>query len=978
MQSFLKQIANHIHSEFNGDFSDVAVILPSQRAKHFLINELCRETTKPIFLPQLFTIDDFIESLSPLKRVSTSELLITLYDICQQADNRNKEDFVKFISWGTMFLKDINDIDLQMKNAHDIFTNLAQTKEIDITLFKETDDKETKRKKYLDFYLSLSTYYDKLREALRENKVGYAGLLYRDVAENIESYLPIKTMKKYVFAGFNAFSPSEATIISYFLKQGLAEIFFDLDSFYYEQKIPDRLPAYSQTVSDLIHLTISRLELTERDVHFIGQNYCAQGQTAKSISVTGISQNMQQVLYAIELLKTFENELDRTAVVFADESLIVPFLHAYDCSKTNLTMGYPLRGLPEYNLIQLIVQMIKNSRRVSEQDSLSFYHRDIVALLRHSVIKTMLFDTDVASEKCLANFIANNKVIVSFEDLKSLFENQEGINTDFSNALLEVMNSLLLAGTAPLEAMINLYDYLWRAFGNSQKEMNRANIYRLILDNLLKVKELISKISDESQWTIEAIEFFINEQCSSITLPIQGNPDKGLQVMGILETRALDFENIILLSANENILPVGKTQNSLIISDIKKYFHLPSYHEQNAVSAYHFFRLLQRAKKVHIIYNNDVSDMSGEKSRFIEQLKFENKRQNAGIEIIEQNITAQPKLEFLENKISIDKTSAILDQLKSMKYSPTGLIKFNQCPLCFYLAKVAQIAPSQDIQEQMDAAIIGTVVHDILEQLFLKLKEKKESVNTEYLSDADIDKIFSDEEKDLDDHLQTAFKKAFNDRKIKLDNLDKGRNFLSKQVCKNYLQKYFTYFKEEAKHISDFVCVENKFLATVKAEDSVVLLDGKIDRIDKCGGKLRILDYKTGKVEPKDLKFSMEDIGKKEKPFQLLCYAYMLKNGKVVEKSEDGDEDEVILTDKFKEYKSLDCGIVGLQSSMKREKECIFGFEVTDEMMEEFAKVLETILKDILDKDQKFSQTEDRQQCAYCDYASICGRPSKK
>lgn len=959
MPPFLQQIAGHLQENFEGNYENIAVILPTQRSKYFLINELSKTIQKPVFLPDITTISDFIGRMSPFQTISKGELLIELYTAYSLLEQSKQEDFSKFVSWGTMFLQDINDIDMQLKNAKEIFTNLSEIKEIDITLFKDEKDKESKKQKYIEFYLSLGNLYDTLQQSLKEKGVGYSGMIYRDVAENISTYSEKRNFKKYIFVGFNAFTPAEATIVRHYIEHYKAEIFFDLDTFYYDQNIPATLPPYSRNISDLIHLTLKRLNLSERDVRFVGNNY--RETTGKQIAVTGLPKGFHQVQHAATLLKTMNYDLDKTAVIFADENLIVPFLHSYDCSKANLTMGYPIQGLPVFNLLQIAIQLIKNGSRMSEdRQKLKFYHKDLLAFFGHPIISTRLFQSETAHGDFVSSFVSMNAIMVSAEEIASFITDSQYTSESFKNEIVEFIGQIAPTGMASLKALRMLFESL--AAPNEQKNSQEQSLFSLISSNLSEVENLLHRFPDTVVVPIETAELFIDSQFGGITVPVKGSRDKGLQVMGLLETRTLDFDNIIMLSVNEGNLPIGKTQNSLIIYEVRKHFGLPTYHEKEMVSAYHFFRLLQRAKNIHLIYDNDTRDSLREKSRFINQLKFENLRQKAGFIFTEQTVSLQPSLKTGGQMLEIQKNENIIGEMRNMKYSPTKLTTYITCPLKFYLKHIAKIVPPQNINEDIDSSIIGTVVHYILQNIFIELKSLSETKTS--LSESDIENVFNNTTENMDEKLKKAFKVALEDKKIKEIDLSYGKPFLTKAICRNYIKAYLPVFKKECTAIKEFTNAEDKYETTIKVGEYNITLEGIIDRVErKTDGFVYILDYKTGKTEKNDIiKFDIEEITKEEKykqPLQLLTYAYLL-NGNLPASTPP--------------YR---CGIVSLQSAATN-NECTFSFEVDKELLDIFSKKLVSLFEEIFNSEISFTQTEDDKHCKWCDYNVICGRGSSE
>jgi len=431
----------------------------------------------------------------------------------------------------------------------------------------------------------------------------------------------------------------------------------------------------------------------------------------------------------------------------------------------------------------------------------------------------------------------------------------------------------------------------------------------------------------------------------------------------LLETRMLDFKNVIVLSINEGVLPKGKAAPSLLLYDIKRHFGLPTHQRKDAIFGYHFFRLLQRAENIYLIYDNESTNSLAEKSRFLEQLEFEVKKQN-----LQQSINIKPRENFVVpfsvpanvSKISIEKTASILEKITHHCYSPSSLIAYIQCPLQFYWKYIEKITPAPEVfDESNESAIIGTVIHSVLEEIFAQLQQKP----------AQFSIILSEFEKNMDEVLYRVFKKQ---PQLEHEDIEQGKLFLAFQIVKKTVLDYIEVIRAEWEiSLYQIICTETWLNADIIIEGKNLRLAGKADRIEMRDNKVTILDYKTGKVDAKNLKSKTEEMeeiytdSKYSQLFQLLCYAYLYQNDK---------ENSLLKT------AEVQCGIIAFQELYKQNEEYIYYAEInkekilTAEILQLFEKHLKQIFSSILDVETAFTQTEDEGNCKYCDCKGICNK----
>ena len=977
MRTFLDNLAEELRTHYAGRFEEVAVIMPTQRTKRLLSQKLLADADGPMFLPTILTINDFIESLSPYKKASQLELLLELHAVYSAMPHPQdfSNQFSNFLSWGTEFLGDINQIDMQLQNADDIFTNLSGIKELDLTLFKSmdldgiSDEKErqhfSKRLAYLEFYYSLKELYHRFCEALEQKKKAYEGLIYRAVANDIAQLSVRYDFKHYVFAGFNALTPAELQIMKYYKQRGMAKFYFDLDTFYYEESMPHTMPPFPKNISDFIHIALRELELKQEEVAFVSHHY---QDIPKTIKVTGVAQKMNQIRYAVNWLERIKeecpDELDGTAIVFADESLVVPFVNAYDCHDLNLTMGYPLQGLPVYSLLTAFLSLLKSAEAKNENTPMLLYHKDLLALMQHPIVLQALFPRD-SYMKFKAAVQKANSIYLTVSKLKEFLQKFMGESEPRWRAFVQFMEELEQQRQAPLKAFAGFFKFL--AERKAASELN-IGVLEYMAMQLEQISDMLSVLPADVVVGVDSWAQILNLQFGKIVLSMQGLPDKGIQVMGLLETRLLDFKNLLVLAVNDGVIPKKKSESSLILQEVKQHFHLPTYYERDAVFSYHFFRLLQRASNIDLVYDNESSSKGvAEKSRLINQLRFQ--VQALGWE---NHIRITEKCENLLPDFSgrnvipvVKKDEKILCELRKFEYSPSSLHTYINCPLQFYLKHIKEMTPYEKVDDAFDNALLGNVIHYVMQHV---LSEAKASF--EHTTD-----IVAKSKANIDGLLEEAFAR----QNCQKEQLQRGKSYILYKVCRLYLLDYLDKIPTELSCIKQFVGHELKIKGKIPVAGGDLTLKGTIDRVDKRQNGIYILDYKTGAVENKKLQIKSSPENKEEweqewvnlfqspdmdKLFQLLCYVLLY----------DEDKTSAVTKEKAETYHAA---IVGFRAMMKKKEEN-YTFEVQPEvnkvMLEKFKEHLVRLLTEITSPDCDFEQTEDLTHCKYCDYKTFCLR----
>lgn len=846
MTTFIYDVLNDLQKN-NENLSDVTFILPSKRAGLFLKNQLSIVINKTMFAPQILSIEEFVEELSQIKSISNTELLFEFYNTYTQLTKKEQLDsFESFSKWAQILLQDFNEIDRYLIPQEKIFNYLSAIQ--DLKHWSLEEHKTTFVKNYLAFWNKLYTYYKHFTKHLLNKNIGYQGLIYREAANHLKPYVEKNSNKKHVFLGFNALNTAEETIIQGLLKHNLAKIYWDIDAVFMNNKKHDASLFIRQHLKNWKHFET-------HPFNWISENYSNE----KNISAIGIPKNVGQAKYIGSLLKTLQKEnntLNNTAVVLGDENLLLPVLNALPNSiqALNVTMGFPLKSIPLASLFDALFHVHKNN-------SISFYYKDVINIISHQFIRPLLHINDIDYARVIIETIDKNNLVYLNKDrlCKMALEGKFLIDLLFSNwensleLALENCSTLILTVKSSLDENKNSnllsLEYLFRFHG--------------LFNELTRLNTAHKHIKD-----IATLYSIYKELLSSETLDFQGEPLQGLQLMGMLESRVLDFETVIISSVNEGILPAGKSHNSFIPFDVKLENNLPTYKEKDAVYTYHFYKLLQRAKNVYIIYNTEADVLTGgEKSRFITQLDLE------GIHKIKHHIIAPQVPTITTTLNTITKTSAVQQQIiKTAKtgFSPSSLTNYIRNPIDFYYQKILKIKSHNDVEETVAANTLGTVVHNTLEDFY------KPFINT-FLKVETIEKLKSQIEKTVTHHFKNEYKEG---------DITKGKNLIIFEIAKRYVSNFLNLEIKALKTGDEIKIIaieaDNDIAINIPELGHPVRLRGKVDRVDECNGILRIIDYKTGNVQQNQVEIvNWEDITtdykKYSKSFQILTYAYMMQ-----------------------------------------------------------------------------------------------------
>ncbi|MFD1062692.1 PD-(D/E)XK nuclease family protein [Winogradskyella litorisediminis] len=845
MQTFIEDVLKYLQKN-NNDFSNSVFILPSKRAGVFLKSQLHNYISETIFAPEIISIEDFVQHLSQLRQISGNELLFKFYNSYKKITLPHKQEpFDAFSKWAQIIIQDFNEIDRYLIEPNKIFDYLSAIKELDH--WSVDKEKTSMVTNYLSFWKNLKAYYNQLSKDLLSENIAYQGLIYRKAAERVYEYLE-NNHNHHIFLGFNALNNSEENIIQEILKSNQGTIFWDIDQHFLENKLHSAGLFARQHKKSWIHFDTNPF-------NWIHSNYGNQ----KNINIVGCPKSVSQSKYVGNLLKQISNNqkgIKSTAVVLGDETLLTPILNSIpkEINAVNVTMGLPLKSIPLSSLFEQLFTIHK-------QKSENFYYKDVIALLSNQMIQYIL----KTSRDIIENIQKNNIVYVTLLELKK-------ISSD-NNPILDI-----LFGDWHLDTKKNINNCI--ALIRSIKVELKASKSekRLELEYLYRFNTLFNEIS-----TLNSSYNYINdvaslfsvykELLSNETLDFQGEPLEGLQIMGMLESRVLDFETVIITNVNEGILPGGKTHNSFIPFDVKIENKLPTYKEKDAVYTHHFYSLIQRAKNIYLLYNTEVDALKGgEKSRFITQLEVE------GIHQLNHQVISADIPNINTELTSISKSASVIETLKDVAkkgFSPSSLTNYMRNPIDFYFERILGIKNTEEVEETIAANTLGTVIHNTLEDFYKPFEGK-------LLKIEDVKHMKSLTEKTVTKHFKEIYKKG---------DITTGKNLITYEIAKRYVNNFLNSEIEllnEGNQLKILAIeVDNNIKLNIPELNFPIILKGKVDRVDELNGVTRVIDYKSGKVEQNkievvDWEDLTTDYDKYSKSFQVLCYAYMMHKQNII------------------------------------------------------------------------------------------------
>lgn len=815
------------------------LIVPSRRAVKFLKEALKKEIDRPIFAPIVVSIEDFVTELSGIEKVSPIELQLLFYHVYKKnTPQEERHSLYQFSKWAPSLLNEFSEIDSQLVEADRLFEFMSAVEQIEQW---DPKDKGTLSSHFFKFQKRIPAYYKQLYTALLKQNNAYSGMQFREATKNLGNYLQATSAFHY-FIGFNALTLAEETIIQEIIAEEKGTVLWDLDDSFF---------------TDQTHSAGHFIRKYVKEWAYLRQNFTAHFSShfsnKKQIEIINTGKNLAQakaaVQRAVEIYKSHPE--DTIALVLGDERILHPVLTAIasEAVPWNATMGYPLKELgPTQRLLRLI-ELLKSGENGS-------YPLTSVYGLREDPLLLELFeDSGVAFNKIIGRLeqryenTLNPKKLIKESDIARL------VFTPFDSATAFIARIVIL-----LEKFLDL-----------QKQKPNSNLecyaYAQLIAVFEKLKHLVdSNVDLSSLQDIEQVLFsLINQE----TLDFSGDPFQGIQIMGILETRILDFDHVLLTHVNEGILPMGKTASSWIPFDVRRKFGLNTFIEQDHLYAYHFFRLLQRSKSVSLFYNDNAEGLfSGERSRFLIQLEYFKLPNH------------QLQFKQLENKIEIqlsvpkevEKTPAVLqrlDEIAEEGISPSALARYIRDPYQFYEQRLLKIKPETESALTINAADKGTLIHSVLEQLYQPYQEQIMEVSFYTKMRKELPLVLADK-------LTQLFHKSSNFT---------GKNHLllkvSSKILENFIQTEQA-LVEKGNELK-ILGLEQQFKVPFLLPQSgkKIYLKGTVDRIDCHNGVYRFVDYKTGAISSSSLSFAAwEELIKEPKKgmlLQLLLYTFAFR-----------------------------------------------------------------------------------------------------
>ncbi len=971
MTPFLHRIAETFYRTYGDNIGRLAFVFPNRRSGIFFQHYLAQVAGKPLFSPTIYTINELMTSLSHLQPVDRTELLFTLYEEYLQLRGSD-ESFDRFLFWGEMLAGDFDDVDKYMVDASQLFTNIEELREIDMPYLTEEqieviqqfwhtyftpDTNSDKKEAFCSLWNVLLELYTHVKEELAGKGVGYEGMIFREVADAAtEGQLTLPDHEKIVFVGFNAITEAERVLMRHLRDLGIGDFYWDY---------------YAPTLQDSENRAAYFIDLNKRQFpsHLdIGEELIT---SLPEMTVMPVSSGTGQAKEAGEILEELiaNGSIDpqkalNTAIVLPDEELLMPMLYSVPApfSTINITMGYSLRNTPAATLFDAIYQMQKHVRW-SRNESL-FYHLEVRTILNHRFIKELVGTTatDIINEMARYNKAYVSEVFMARHPLLSLIFRTIRSTEQAIDYLQEILSYLLLnTGT--------------QQSGEVDDENVSVSLSKLEREYLYHYKLIVQRLQDviashRIKMEVETYFALLNKMVATLSVPFRGEPLSGLQIMGVLETRALDFENIIILSMNEGVFPMKKTAGSFIPYNLRRGFSLATTEHQDSIYAYYFYRMISRAKRVFMLYDSRTDGLKrGEMSRYIYQLQYHYSQLLPHLKIEERHITHNVAIENT-TAISISKSGGIASRLHefldggSRRLSASGINTYLNCPLQFYLEQVEQIRKDDEINEAVDSSIFGSIYHGVMGEIYDRMKHGEHAV---VVTDDIINAILKDKRyitRLIEKWFALIFFKLPPEKAEHPEPL-RGQNYITAHIIRQYVEQTLAIDKA----VTPFT-----YIATEKRLDddlALTLRNGKkvnfkafIDRIDCIGNTLRIIDYKTGSDELKTPSIeALFDKRMEKRPkaiFQVLLYCKLYRTRY--------PDDRRTLQPIIYKVKSL---FGDFSSEIKIDKT---GIDDYSTIAETYEAALDECLTEIFDDNIPFTQTDILSHCQYCDFKAICKR----
>jgi hypothetical protein len=965
MEYFLERIAKSLYSEFGDQTAEHCIIFPNRRAGLFFIKYLAAELRKPVWSPSVMTINDLFRTFSGLRPAENEILLFELYRVYRSLRN-NAETFDEFYYWGDMLLNDFDDTDKYLVDASGLFKNVSDLKKIDGQFGGLTDEQEeiikrfwtnfnpdrmtNEKSKFISIWSILNDLYLGFRKNLISKNIAYEGMIFRDVIENRTwSKASESKWRMFHFVGFNALNECEKAIMKVLKEEGKARFYWDYDNSYVKT---GQLNSAGYFLRDNIAIFGNNMPDDWSYDTFLSQ---VPGKAKRQVIET--SSDVAQIKLIPELIRKIPgltpDNAHETAVVLADENLLMPVLTSLppEIPDVNITMGYPMRQTTVFSLIEQLLELQRNSRIT---DGLTlFWYMDVLRIVKNSLIVRISGEQDeeIIREINKKNLLSVPEHFFTGKGVAEKIFRKQSTPALLSDYIREIL-SLIVADTS-------------QTGNDNTSELFPVNIrnefiYRVVLainriDNVIQNSDI--------SFTADTWGRILDRLLRMQSVPFSGEPLSGIQIMGILETRALDFKNLIIISVNEGLLPSVTASSSFIPFSLREAFGLPSVNHQESIYAYHFCRLLHRAENIHFIFNSNSEGLrSGEISRFLQQMKYD-----PGL---------KPEFTNLRFEISnpaavgtvIERTAEHNRRLHDRFYpvndtnrlSPSAINTWLNCRMKFFYRYVNDLKEPEKISDEIDPAMLGTFLHEVMKNLYSGYIGK-------VIDKTELDSISNDRE-GLSRLISRAINKQFNRKSDSLVAINES-------IVRNVLLVHISRILDLDNKAVPFriVALEKpvRFRISVNNEgvSSEIWTGGIIDRVDTVNGMTRIVDYKTGKVS--DSIKQIEELFREDRikdsdgwlQTLLYCEGYLsLEPGERVRPSI---------------YKIISASGEQVNDHLIIKRSGKDGTPVEDYAMvrEEFMHDLQSAAGTILSSSEPFMMTNDIWgKCSYCPYRVLCKR----
>jgi CRISPR/Cas system-associated exonuclease Cas4 (RecB family) len=956
---FLKYVAEDLLKQFGNNLSQVCVVFPNKRARLFFSLYLGESSGgKTIWAPVYRTISELFQELSGLTLADRMQLVFELY-LVYQGITKAADNFDDFYYYGEILLADYDEIDKSLVNARDLFRNLAELKSLEGSLeyltevqlnairqFWSSFSREQMpagQNEFLKFWEFLYEMYDAYRDRLKTKQLAYEGMICREVAGMIKSSGPLRfSSDRYVMVGFNALNATEEILFTSLKRQNKALFYWDYDEYY-----------TASLWHEAGHFIRDNIRRYPPPVLYPG--FANLTGISKNVSVIPVSSDTAQAKIIPAVFRLLglsaEGDLQRTAIVLPDEKLMMPVMYSLprEIRDVNITMGYPLRESSAFAFIGLIAQLYRNSLIAGSGETL-FSYTDVTALLKHPFVYSAHRNE---ADEMIRMIRERNREFVGLGEL----HRHDSLRVFFrsvknADEAIDCMNRALE------HAIQNMLE---------NPEASTGHINPFQLECLYQAYTMVSHLSDVLHnsglsFSSRLLFSLVYNLCSGMTVPFSGEPLAGLQVLGVLETRLLDFDNVVVLSMNEGIMPRSFALSSFIPHNLRYGFGMSVPEHHDAVYSYYFYRLIQRAKNVVLIYNENADGLfTGERSRFIYQMACENLFATREIRLethIESGIAAPIVRQKTDRVMAI--LNACLTGGDGSYLSPSSINEFINCPLKFYFHRIASLEEAEEVSEEIDPMAFGNILHAAMLEIYKPFVGK------------DIDRGILSAVISREDNIEEMILKSFRDELFPSggyrDWKPEGMHLITKEIIKKYILQVLKTDLRTAPF--QLISLEETYRTSLPLRSGAgtvktAQIGGRIDRIDQSGELIRIIDYKTGTenlaFKNLDTLFTALPKERNDAAFQILLYAWL------VCKNTQAAHIVPCLYYVRGSYKQGYTGFLKDQSDRSEVQE----FSRYEQIFEDH---LVSVLEALYNPAIPFAQTTDEEYCTLCAYRQICHR----